>query len=99
MSKPFLENKIKGTNSMFRYFDIEKYGNPCVWHKDKKTRYINLHYKTENENGFALLQLDNQLPKDLSEKENFWIKIPKETYHRLIIGKGLYTLLIEETDE
>ena len=51
-----------------------------VWHRDKEDRVVKALHKTDWK-----FQLDNDIPRILSEKELF---IPKETYHRLIKGTG-----------
>lgn len=51
-----------------------------VWHRDKEDRIVKALHKTDWK-----FQLDNDIPRVLSEKELF---IPKETYHRLIKGTG-----------
>ncbi len=59
-----------------------------VWHRDKEDRYVEALHETDWQ-----FQLDNEIPKRLSENKLF---IPKETYHRLIKGTGNLKVKIYE---
>ena len=59
-----------------------------VWHRDKEDRYVQALHDTDWQ-----FQLDNEVPKRLSENKLF---IPKETYHRLIKGTGNLKVKIYE---
>lgn len=57
-----------------------------VWHRDKADRIVEAMHETD-----WLFQLDNELPIPIDK-----IFIPKETYHRLIKGKGKLKVKIKE---
>lgn len=50
-----------------------------VWHRDREDRVVESIGNTD-----WMLQLDNELPRPLTEK----VFIPKEVYHRVIKGEG-----------
>jgi Fe-Mn family superoxide dismutase len=58
-----------------------------VWHRDKEDRIVESVGHTD-----WLLQLDNELPKPLTES----VFIPKESYHRIIKGTGDLTVRVKK---
>ena len=57
-----------------------------VWHRDKEDRVI----QATHDNDWQF-QLDNEIPQRIDKNKLF---IPRETYHRLIKGKGNLVLKI-----
>ena len=57
-----------------------------VWHRDKEDRVIQATHDND-----WLFQLDNEIPQRIDKNKLF---IPRETYHRLIKGKGNLVLKI-----
>lgn len=87
--KPYIDKQIDET-SWIRTFDpsisdSEEY----VWHRDTEDRYITVLEGTD-----WMFQFDNELPKMINSISNLFI--PKMVYHRLIPGKSVLKLLIEE---
>ena len=75
---PFIEN-ILPDGSALRTFSNAKEAE-LVWHKDKEDRNV-----TCVKNDGWKLQFENELPFDLIIGEKYFI--PKNTYHRIIIGR------------
>jgi hypothetical protein len=79
MSYPFKEISI-GNNQYIREFVAnEKRDDIEEWHRDREDRIVEVIENTD-----WLFQMDNELPILLKEK----LYIPKESYHRVIMGKG-----------
>jgi len=76
-SLPFQEQK--GSNYILRTFSEDTNESELVWHRDKEDRVV----KAEGNTNW-MIQLDNKLPKPLTETTY----IPKEMYHRVIKGDG-----------
>ena len=74
---PFQEQK--GSNYILRTFSEDTKESELVWHRDKEDRVV----KAEGNTNW-MIQLDNKLPKPLTETTY----IPKEMYHRVIKGEG-----------
>ena len=77
MDLPFKEEQIS-ENEFIRIFTENIDINELKWHRDKEDRIIESIGETDWE-----LQMDNEIPKKIGK--NF---IPKNTYHRVIKGKG-----------
>jgi len=75
---PFIEN-ILPDGSVLRTFSNVKEAE-LVWHKDKEDRNV----ACVKNDGWKL-QFENKLPFDLITGETYFI--PKNTYHRILIGK------------
>ena len=82
--RPYSETKLDGY--VIREFSSKAHSFEFVWHRDKEDRYVQSIGKTDWK-----FQLDNKIPKVLSENKLF---IPKETYHRLIKGTGNLTVKV-----
>ena len=82
---PFKETSV-GDNSYIREFSENVDTHELEWHVDKEDRIVEV---IENNNWEV--QIDNELPKLLSDK----LFIPKETYHRVI--KGNKNLIVRIT--
>jgi hypothetical protein len=88
-SKPYTDKKIS-KNVWIRTFDpsiadSEEY----VWHRDKKDRVVTII------DGIGWkFQFDNEIPKRINKNETIYI--PKEIYHRILVGKTPLKLKIEE---
>lgn len=61
-----------------RIFDQEVNEDELVWHRDREDRIVEAVNDTDWQ-----FQFDNQLPQKIDK-----IFIPKDTYHRIIKGKG-----------
>lgn len=81
---PYKEEKKDGYT--IRTFSQNTPTFEFVWHRDKEDRYVESLHPTDWK-----VQIDNQLPKVLSDNKLF---IPKETYHRVIKGSGDLTVKI-----
>lgn len=84
--KPYTEKKEN--NYLIREFSHDTPSFEFVWHRDKEDRIVQALHDTDWQ-----FQLDNEIPKRLSENKLF---IPKETYHRLIKGTGNLKVKIYE---
>ncbi len=78
MILPFKEEKLE-ENIFIREFSQDTDSSEFLWHRDREDRIIESVEETD-----WLFQLDNKLPQKI-EGEIF---IPKETYHRIIKGRG-----------
>ena len=76
--RPYSEKKENGY--IIREFSQDTPSFEFVWHRDKEDRIVQALHETDWQ-----FQLDNEVPKRLSENKLF---IPKDTYHRLIKGTG-----------
>jgi len=79
MSLPFKETSL-GNNQYIREFAADTNRDVVEeWHRDREDRIVEVIENTD-----WLFQMDNELPILLKEK----LYIPKENYHRVIMGKG-----------
>lgn len=76
--RPYKEIEIE-KNTFIREFSKETNSEEMKWHRDYEDRIIESIGKTD-----WLIQLDNELPKVISDK----VFIPRGVYHRLIKGSG-----------
>jgi hypothetical protein len=72
-----------------RTFDNNVNDDELVWHRDKRDRKV----RVISGDGW-LIQMDNELPIPLLMGQTYNIK--KEVYHRIMKGKNLLRLEIEE---
>lgn len=72
----YREIKTNKKNCVIRIFFYNSYNNNN-WHMDKEDRIIKVIH---GKNWF--IQFDNQLPKELIEKNSYFIN--KNTYHRIL---------------
>ncbi len=86
--RPYSEQKEDGY--IIREFSQDTPSFEFVWHRDKEDRIVESIHDTD-----WLFQLDNDIPRRLSENKLF---IPKETYHRLIKGTGDLVVKIWQKD-
>ena len=86
--RPYTEEKKDGY--IIREFSQNTPSFELVWHRDKEDRIVQALHNTDWK-----FQLDNDIPRRLTEKELF---IPKETYHRLIKGTGDLVVKIWQKD-
>lgn len=63
-----------------------------IWHRDKKDRYVKVVSGEKWQ-----LQFEDKMPKEMVTDSTYFI--PKMTYHRLIKGKGVLIVEIEEKQE
>ena len=89
MNLPFKEDIISGET--YRTFSEKTDQAEFMWHRDRENRKIKAVEKTD-----WMFQLDNELPKILSEKE--FIFVPAGVYHRIIKGSGNITVQIKFLD-
>lgn len=79
MNLPFKETSL-GNNQYIREFAADTNRDVVEeWHRDREDRIVEVIENTD-----WLFQMDNELPILLKEK----LYIPKESYHRVIMGKG-----------
>lgn len=86
---PFFETYNKDLDIIKRTFEPNVQTEELVWHKDKKDRIVKVI-----ENDGWQLQYDNELPTELKVGSNYYLK--KETYHRVLKGKGKLVIEIKE---
>lgn len=77
--KPYKET-VLGNNQFIREFSSEVDNHELEWHLDREDRIV----ESVKNGGKWMVQLDNELPVLIKNK----IFIPRETYHRVIKGKG-----------
>jgi len=75
--KPYDEKVEEGYH--IRTFSKDTNESELVWHRDKEDRIVESIGDTD-----WMVQLDNNIPTPLTEK----VSIPKNTYHRVIKGRG-----------
>ena len=82
--RPYSEKKEDGY--IIREFSQDTTSFEFVWHRDREDRIVEATNDTDWQ-----FQFDNLFPHRLTKDKLF---IPKETYHRLIKGKGDLVLKI-----
>ena len=87
MVNPYLDKYVD--NKIVRYFSEELDDKELIWHRDKKTRDV----EVISGDGWQL-QMDNELPEDLKKGKIY--RIPKMEYHRVIKGTSQLVLKIKE---
>ena len=87
MVNPYLDKYLD--NKIVRYFSEEVDDKELIWHRDKKTRDV----EVISGDGWQL-QMDNELPEDLKKGKIY--RIPKMEYHRVIKGTSQLVLKIKE---
>jgi hypothetical protein len=87
---PFLQEEKNGIKT--RLFKESTDNHELKWHFDELDRDV----KVVKSNGW-LLQMDNEIPVDLTEGKTFFI--PKGVYHRVIKGQGDLVVEIKEMKE
>lgn len=87
--KPYKEMSL-GNNEYIREFSCDVDIEELEWHIDKENRIVET---IQNDNW--KFQMDNELPILLKDK----IYIPKETYHRILKGRGNLILKIKKLSE
>ena len=85
---PFKQTSRSGL--LVREFSADTDSGELVWHRDRTDRYV-----TVRSGKGWMLQLENELPREL-KKGNIYF-IPKSTYHRVI--KGESSLIVEIKEE
>ena len=87
--QPYTDEKI-GDGIWIRTFDpVVTDSEEYIWHKDNKDRTI-----TVLEGEGWQFQFDDDIPKSINIGEKLYIR--KHVYHRIIIGKTILKLKIEE---
>jgi len=86
--RPYTESKKD--SYIVREFSSDISAFELVWHRDKKDRTVEVL-----EGGDWKFQFDNDFPQLMNGKT---FHIPKETYHRVIKGKGKLKVKIYETE-
>ena len=85
---PFEENQIS-ESSFIRKFSVKTSDDEFIWHRDREDRFI----KVIDGEGW-LIQLDNNLPLELSQGMEVFIK--KGEWHRVIKGNSNLILKIKK---
>lgn len=86
--KPY-DDKPLDIGRFLRKFDKDIDDNELIWHRDKRSRVITVMSGEDWK-----LQFDDLLPVTLKKNKEY--KIPKETYHRILKGRGNLILEIRE---
>jgi len=85
VDKPYIEQrKLKYIK---REFSADVDSDELVWHRDRKDRTVLVKQSDD-----WYIQMDNKMPEKLTENSEFYI--PKNFYHRLIIGSNAQKNLI-----
>lgn len=84
MKRPFFQRKSNG--KIIREFSEYVDTSELVWHRDRLDRCV-----TVRSGKGWLLQLENELPRELIEGNDYFV--PRNTYHRII--KGSLKLVVE----
>lgn len=84
---PFIE-EIKNDFHV-RLFSEDVDSEELKWHRDEEDRIVEICHETD-----WLLQMDNELPKNMIIGERY--EIPRGVYHRLIKGKGSLKVKIKK---
>ena len=87
MKHPFKQRK--SGSKLIREFSSDVAEKELVWHRDRLDR----HVKIQEGVGWKL-QLENKLPVELEPGLTYYI--PKNTYHRVMKGKGTLVVEIKE---
>ena len=83
------ENKNK--NIFVREFNPSN-NEMFIWHRDKKDRIVKILSSNK-----WMLQIDNELPRELIEGNNYLIQ--KNVWHRIIAGNNILKIEITELEE
>lgn len=89
-SRPFLEKQI-GESTYERFFSAKTDSSELHWHVDLEDRLV----RSLEENDW-LIQLDNDLPREIGEHELF---IPQGMWHRLIQGTSDLRISVKKLDQ
>lgn len=89
MGKPYREIKLSG-DSMLREFKEDVSSEELEWHMDRRDRRVTVIEGT----GWRL-QLESGLPFPMLPGETY--SIPRESWHRVIKGRGNLRVLIRES--
>jgi hypothetical protein len=82
---PYTENITNKESIVERLFEESCTQDELLWHRDPEDRIVKSISNTD-----WMIQLDNQLPINL----NLPVRVPKETWHRLIKGTGDLKILV-----
>lgn len=89
--RPYTDERLTG-NTWIRTFDPTiTSSDEYVWHRDEKDRVV-----TVLEGEGWQFQFDNEIPIRINRNEV--IRIPKQVYHRIIVGNTPLKLKIEEVE-
>lgn len=91
-AKPYTDARINKTTWIRTFDPSVSDSEEYVWHRDHKDRIV-----TVLEGDGWQFQFDEQIPQMININEV--IHIPKDTYHRLIIGKTRLKIKIEEVED
>jgi len=91
IGKPY-HQKVISNNNFERTFEENVSDDELIWHRDKKDRLVTV---VSCGDGWKF-QYENNLPFNLINGIEFEIK--KESFHRVIKGKGNLLLNIKELD-
>lgn len=89
--KPYIDERLTDS-SWIRTFDPAfTSSDEYIWHRDEKDRVV-----TVLEGDGWQFQFDNEIPIRINRNDE--IKIPKQIYHRIIVGNTPLKLKIEEVE-
>lgn len=89
--KPYYDIPLDNDNEWYRMFDHTVDSDELVWHRDHKTREIEVEYG----HGWGF-QRDNEMPFDINTHNKFTIEAM--VYHRLIKGHTPLVIKIKEQE-
>jgi hypothetical protein len=90
-NKPYKDERLTNS-SWIRTFDPSVVSSDeYVWHRDEKDRVV-----TVLEGDGWQFQFDDEIPIRINRNDE--IKIPKQVYHRIIVGSTPLKLKIEEVE-
>lgn len=87
---PFRQKRKDGL--LIREFSKDVDSSELVWHRDRADRHVKIRKGTDWQ-----LQLENKLPINLEPGRTYYI--PKNTYHRVVKGKGSLIIEIREVEQ
>jgi quercetin dioxygenase-like cupin family protein len=91
VSRPYRDEKIS-ENVWIRTFDhTVTHSDEYVWHRDKRDRNV-----TVLEGEDWQFQFDNEIPIRINKNDA--IHVPRQVYHRIIVGSTPLKLRIEEVE-
>lgn len=89
VSRPYKDDWVSENTWIRTFGPIVAYSSEYVWHRDKADRVV-----TVLEGDGWQFQFDNEIPIRINRNDT--IHVPKQVYHRIIVGKTPLKLKIEE---
>ena len=86
---PYIDDVIDCTCKIRTFDPSKSESHEYVWHRDERDREV-----TILEGSGWKIQFDNELPQNINTNDTFFI--PKMVYHRIIPGKTMLRIKIDE---